>query len=43
MRVMKLFFLILILLLTITCKAQSSKVIVAEFGDNKINLDEFEK
>jgi peptidyl-prolyl cis-trans isomerase SurA len=42
MRVTKLIFIILPLLFSITCNAQNSKVVVAEFGDYKIYLDEFE-
>jgi peptidyl-prolyl cis-trans isomerase SurA len=43
MRVTKLIFLVIPLFLSVLCYAQSSKVVVAEYGNYKIYLDEFEK
>jgi peptidyl-prolyl cis-trans isomerase SurA len=43
MRFVKFIFLILPLFISITCFAQSSKTVIAEFGKYKIYLDEFEK
>jgi len=43
MRVVKYFLSVLPFLLFISCTSQNSKIVVAEFGDHKIYLDEFEK
>ena len=43
MRLKKLSMLILPILFLVSCTTEHSKIIVAEFGNNKITMDEFEK
>jgi len=43
MRSAKFMVLLLPLIILISCTSQNSRIVVAEFGDNKIYLDEFEK
>ncbi len=42
MRIAKYFSFFLTIIILTSCSSQNSKVVIAEFGDNKIYLDEFE-
>lgn len=42
MRIAKLVFLFLTLIIIVSCTSQKSQIVVAEFGGNKIYMDEFE-
>lgn len=43
MRIAKLIIFLLPLIIFISCSSQNSNIVIAEFGDNKIYMDEFEK